>query len=149
MIHHTLWRSDWMARRVVEIRRSYDDHGVLPTIAVLVPDESSVDTLGQALEEAPSLGSNVEIDRCHNGRVLGDGASVRIFNVEHIKGLEFEAAFFHDMGAIAARFPELAEKLLYVGLSRASLYLGITAIGGVPQVLDPLVDDLVDGDWSA
>ncbi len=141
--------ADWMARRVVEIRRSYDDHGEIPTIAVLVPDESSVDTLAQALEEAPSLGGNIEIDRCHNGRVLGEGASVRIFNVEHIKGLEFEAAFFHNMGAISARFPKLAEKLLYVGLSRASLYLGITTIGGVPQVLDPLVADLVDGDWSA
>ena len=141
--------ADWIARRVVEIRRSYDDHWVVPTIAVLVPNESSVGTLAQALEEAPSLGGNVEIDRCHDGRVLGEGASVRIFNVEHIKGLEFEAAFFHDMGAIATRFPELAEKLLYVGLSRASLYLGITAIGGVPQVLGPLAADLVDGDWSA
>ena len=61
----------------------------------------------------------VRVDRCHNGRVLGESASVRIFNVEHIKGLEFEAAFFHNMGAIAARFPTLAEKLLYVGLSRS------------------------------
>ena len=137
-----------MARRVVEIRRSYDDHRVIPTIAVLVPDESSVNIVAQALEEAPALGGNVEIDRCHNGRVLGDGASVRIFNVEHIKGIEFEAAFFHDMGVIAARFPELAEKLLYVGVSRASLYLGITAIGGVPPVLDPLVGELADGDWA-
>ena len=142
--------ADWIARRVVEIRRSYDDDRIIPTIAVLVPDESSVDTLAQAIEQAPALGGNVEIDRCHGGRVLGEGASVRIFNVEHIKGIEFEAAFFHDMGAIESRFPKLASKLLYVGLSRASLYLGVTAIGNVPQVLDPLVDDLVvDGDWSA
>ncbi|MDE2762456.1 MAG: hypothetical protein OXK74_06660 [Gemmatimonadota bacterium] len=140
--------ADWIARRVVEIRRSYDHHRVIPTIAVLVPDESSVDSLAQALDEAPALGGNIEIDPCHTGRVLGEAASVRIFNVEHIKGVEFEAAFFHDMGGIAARFPGLAEKLLYVGLSRASLYLGITAIGEVPEVLDPLVGDLVDGDWS-
>ncbi|MCY4572818.1 MAG: hypothetical protein OXF01_08440, partial [Gemmatimonadetes bacterium] len=138
----------WMAQRVIEIRRSYDEHGVIPTIAVLVPDEPSVNTLADALEDALSLSGNVEIDRCHDGRVLGEGASVRIFNVEHIKGIEFEAAFFHDMGRIAARFPQVAEKLLYVGLSRASLYLGITAIGSVPQMLDPLVDDLNDGDWS-
>ena len=138
----------WIARRVVEIRRSYDEHGVIPTIAVLVPDEPSVNTLADALEDALSLSGNVEIDRCHDGRVLGEGASVRIFNVEHIKGIEFEAAFFHDMGRIAARFPQVAEKLLYVGLSRASLYLGITAVGGVPRVLDPLVDNLKDGDWS-
>lgn len=140
--------ADWIAQRIVEIRRSYDDHAVIPTIAVLVPDEPSVDKLGRALEEAPSLGANVEIDRCYDGRVLGEGACVRIFNVEHIKGLEFEVAFFHDMGAIADQFPALAEKLLYVGLSRASLYLGITVIGGVPDVLDPLLDDLADGDWA-
>ena len=139
---------DWMARRIVEIRRNYDDHRVIPTIAVLVQDESSVNTVAQALEDSPALGGNVEIDRCHDGRVLGEGASVRVFNVEHIKGIEFEAAFFHDMGAIAVRFPKLAEKLLYVGLSRASLYLGITAIGSVPQVLDPLRHELADGDWS-
>lgn len=138
--------ADWIAQRVVEIRRSYDDH--IPTIAILVPDEASVNTVAQAVEEAPSLGPNVEIDPCPNGRVLGEGSSVRVFNVEHIKGIEFEAAFFHDMGAIAGRFPQLAEKLLYVGLSRASLYLGITAIGEVPQVLDPIGDSLMDGDWS-
>ena len=141
--------AEWIARRIVEIRRSYDDQGIIPTIAVLVPDESSVDTFADALEEARSLGGNIEVDRCHNGRILGESASVRIFNVKHIKGLEFEAAFFHDMGAIAARFSTLAEKLLYVGLSRASLYLGITVIGDTPQVLDPLADDLIlDGDWS-
>ncbi|MDE2784446.1 MAG: hypothetical protein OXK77_15945 [Gemmatimonadota bacterium] len=138
----------WIARRVVEIRGSYDEHGIIPTIAVLVPDEPSVNTLADAMEDALSFSGNIEIDRCHGGRVLGEGAFVRIFNVEHIKGIEFEAAFFHDMGDIAARFPQLAEKLLYVGLSRASLYLGITAIGSVPHVLDPLVDDLKDGDWS-
>ena len=141
--------ADWLARRVVEIRRSYDNHRGIPTIAVLVPDEPSVNEVADALEDAPPLGGNVDVDRCHDGRVLGEGASVRIFNVEHIKGLEFEAALFHDMGAIACRFPRLADKLLYVGLSRASLYLGITVVGDVPQVLNPLLDDLVDSDWSA
>ena len=138
----------WIAQRVVEIRRSYDAHGVIPTIAVLVADEPSVNPFADALEDALSFSGNIEIDRCHDGRVLGEGAAVRIFNVEHIKGIEFEAAFFHDMGRIAARFPQVAEKLLYVGLSRASLYLGITAIGSVPLVLDPLANDLKDGDWS-
>ena len=138
--------ADWIARRVVELRRSYDDR--IPTIAILVSEEASVNTVAQAIEEAPSLGANIEIDPCPEGRILGESASVRVFNVEHIKGIEFEAAFFHDMGAIATRFPKLAEKLLFVGLSRASLYLGITAIGEVPQVLDPIVDDLMDGDWS-
>ena len=141
--------ANWIARRVVEIRQSYADHRVVPTIAVLVPNESSVDTLTEALENSPSLGENVEIDPCHRGRVLGEAASVRIFNVEHIKGVEFEAAFFHDMGAIAIRFPELAERMLYVGLSRASLYLGITVIGEVPEALDPIASDLEkERDWS-
>ena len=140
--------ADWMAARILEIRASYDDQGEVPTIAVLVPDEGAVHGLARAFEESPYLPGNVEIDPCPDGRVLGAGASVRIFNVEHIKGLEFEAAFFHDMGKIATRFPKLADKLLYVGLSRASLYLGITVIGGMPDVLAPLANDLVDGDWS-
>ena len=72
---------------------------------------------------------------------------MRIFNVEHIKGLEFEAAFFHDFGRTAARFPDLTEKLLYVGLSRASLYLGITVVGRVPELLISL-DDLLEEDQN-
>lgn len=140
--------ADWIAGRIIEIRRNYDEHRKIPTIAILVSSESSVDTIAQAVEEAPSLGSNIDVDPCRNGIILGQGSSVRVFNVKHIKGLEFEAAFFHDMGAIADRFPERVENLLYVGLSRASLYLGITTIGGLPGVLDPLVDDFGDGDWS-
>lgn len=139
--------ADWIARRIVEIRKAYEEHAAVPTIAVLVPDEDRINGLADALEASPSLGANIDVDRCHEGR-LGDGGAVRVFAAEHIKGLEFEAAFFHDLGQTAARFPDLADKLLYVGLSRASLYVGITVLGPPPRVLDLLGSDLADGTWA-
>jgi superfamily I DNA/RNA helicase len=63
---------------------------------------------------------------CPGGQVVGQDNDVRVFDAQHIKGLEFEAVFFVGIDKLAARHPGLFEKYLYVGATRAATYLGLT-----------------------
>jgi UvrD-like helicase C-terminal domain len=42
---------------------------------------------------------------------------------------EFEAVFFIGIDQLAERLPELFDKYLYVGTTRAATYLGVTCAG--------------------
>ena len=63
---------------------------------------------------------------------------VRVFDIQHIKGLKFEAVFFVGVDRLAASQPELFDKYLYVGTTRAATYLGMTCDGPLPTILEPL-----------
>jgi DNA helicase IV len=97
----------------------------LPSIAVLVDGEDDVRPLAEALHGALS-GQNIRVVACPGGQVVGQDNDVRVFDVQHIKGLEFEAVFFIGIDKLAARKPDLFDKYLYVGATRAATYLGLT-----------------------
>ena len=84
---------------------------------------------------------------CEEGKSLGDGTDVRVFDIQHIKGLEFEAVFFVDLDALEADFPELFERYLYVGATRAATYLGLICRQQLPTALKPLQHLFVDS-WN-
>jgi hypothetical protein len=52
--------------------------------------------------------------------------------------LEFEAVFFVGIDHVAERMPDLFERYLYVGLTRAATYLAITCGAKLPMKLDEL-----------
>jgi superfamily I DNA/RNA helicase len=116
---------DWLASRIVEIEQITQ---TLPSIAVLVNSEDEVTPIAKALNEA-LMTYNIRVVACPNGQALGQENDVRVFNVEHIKGLEFEAVFFIGIDQLAERIPELFDKYLYVGTTRAATYLGVTCAG--------------------
>ena len=57
---------------------------------------------------------------------------MRVFDVRHIKGLEFEAVFFIGIDRLAENYPELFGNYLYVGATRAATYLGLTCERELP-----------------
>jgi hypothetical protein len=124
----------WLAARIGEIDRFV---GELPSIAVLVNCEDDVvpvsESLSQALED-----QNIRVTACRNGQVKGSEGSVRVFNVEHIKGLEFEAVFFLEADGLMKLHPDLFSKYLYVGATRAATYFGVTCSGALPEKLQCL-----------
>ena len=63
---------------------------------------------------------------------------MRVFDVQHIKGLEFEAVFFLGIDMLAERAPALFDRYLYVGTTRAATYLGVHCEGDLPHVLQSL-----------
>ena len=135
--------AEWLAHRVIEIERFVEQ---LPTIAVLVPKEDQVVPVALMLGEALS-DQNVNVVACPNGQVIGQENDIRVFDAQHIKGLEFEAVFFKDVDVLVEFYPELYDKFLYVGATRAASYLGITCSGRLPEMLSELRGMFVSG-WE-
>ena len=133
----------WLAERIVEIERFV---GQLPSTAVLVPDEDLVGPVAAQLHEILS-DQNINVVGCREGRAIGQENDVRVFDAQHVKGLEFEAAFFVGVDKLAEMYPDLFDKFLYVGATRAATYLGLTCAGKLPSSLTELAP-LFSPDWK-
>jgi DNA polymerase III delta prime subunit len=109
----------------------------LPSTAIFVNSEAEIQPLADALNEILE-DDNIQVVACPKGQVMGNDNDVRVFDIQHIKGLEFEAVFFVGIDTLAERHPDLFAKFLYVGTTRAATYLGITCAGGLPSSMEPL-----------
>ena len=94
--------AEWLASRVIEIENFV---GQLPSIAILVPKEEQVAPVAHALRKALS-DQNINVAACHDGQTMGQENDIRVFDVQHIKGLEFEAVFFKDVDILAEMYPD-------------------------------------------
>lgn len=129
---------DWLRDRIVEIEHRTTR---LPSIAILVNSEEEVEPLAVELNAALSP-LNIQCGACPRGQVRGQDEQVRVFDVQHIKGLEFEAVFFVGVDKLALVAPEVFEKYLYVGSTRAAMYLGLTASADrLPDVMTTLAPE--------
>lgn len=124
----------WLADRILEIERFV---GQLPSTAIFVNAEDDVAPVAEALNEALSE-HNIQVIACREGQAVGQESSVRVFDIQHIKGLEFEAVFFVGIDQLAALHPALFDKYLYVGTTRAATYLGVTCKDSLPSAIESL-----------
>ena len=124
----------WLADRIREIERFV---GQLPSIAIFVSTENQVSYIAESLNEALAE-HNIQVIACRAGQTVGHETNVRVFDIQHIKGLEFEAVFFVGIDKLASLEPELFDKYLYVGITRAATYLGITCEGVLPSSIEGL-----------
>jgi len=118
---------NWIAERIIEIYKAYGDS--IPSIAIFLPNENQLEGFANKLGNLDTLSDvGILVKACRNGEVLGDKNTVRIFSIDKIKGLEFEAVFFHNLDEMQNQdlSSDLLLKYLYVGLSRATFYLGLT-----------------------
>lgn len=99
-------------------------------------------SLGNALTD-----QNIRVIPCPDGQVRGRDSAVRVFNVQHIKGLEFEAVFFVGVDKLAEIYPDLFDKYLYVGATRAATYLGITCEQALPSNIAGL-QEFFEQEWQ-
>lgn len=126
--------STWFAGRVMEIESFI---GQVPSIAILVPKEDQVEPIATALRDKLAE-QNINVVACPNGQVIGQDNDIRVFDVQHIKGLEFEVVFFVDVDRLAGVYPDLFDKFLYVGATRAATYLGLTCSDSLPSAISGL-----------
>ena len=126
----------WLKNWIQEVERIVDNRQ-MPTVAVLVNSKEEVEPMAEALNELLE-DINLRAVACGDGRSLGEGTEVRVFDVRHIKGLEFEAVFFVGVDSLEEKLPDLFGKYLYVGATRAATYFGITCGGSLPESLQPL-----------
>lgn len=124
----------WLSDRIREIERFV---GQLPSTAIFVNSEAEVAPVADALNTVLAE-HNIQVIACREGQAVGQESNVRVFDVQHIKGLEFEAVFFVAIDRLAALHPELFDKYLYVGTTRAATYLGLTCEGAMPAAIESL-----------
>jgi DNA helicase IV len=125
---------NWLADRIREIERFV---GHLPSTAIFVNSEEAVAPLADGLN-ALLAEHNIQVVACPQGQVMGQDSDVRVFDIQHIKGLEFEAVFFIAIDHLATLHPQLFDKYLYVGTTRAATYLGITCNESLPTAISQL-----------
>lgn len=125
---------DWLADRIREIERFV---GQLPSTAIFVNVENEVAPLAEALNTALTE-HNIQVIACREGQTVGQESNVRVFDIQHIKGLEFEAVFFVGIDQLATLHPALFDKYLYVGTTRAATYLGVTCNDTLPSGIESL-----------
>lgn len=113
---------------------------------MLVNREDQLQTLADALNEALE-DQAIRAVACPKGQAIGPENDLRIFEVQHIKGLEFEAIFFVDIDELACQEPELFERYIYVGAIRPANFLGLTCSGkALPGSMEP-VSQLFHESW--
>ena len=125
---------NWIANRILEIYVAYG--GSIPSIAIFLPEENQLEEFAYKLGSLDTLADvGILVKACRNGEVLGDKNTVRVFSIRVIKGLEFESVFFHNIDDLLKQEldNDLLLKYLYVGLSRATFYLGLTLSKGLSE----------------
>lgn len=139
----TVQTMEWLADRIIDIERFVKQ---LPSIAVFVNSEADVEPTAMSLGELLSE-HNIPVMACRKGQAVGQESSVRVFDIQHIKGLEFEAVFFLGVDQLAKLQPDLFDKYIYVGTTRAAAYLGLACEGVLPVQLDPIRHHFAK-DWT-
>jgi hypothetical protein len=106
-----------------------------------VPSPKDVNPFAESLGEH-LYDSSIDVEACSTGRVIGDLNKVRVFCIEHIKGVEFDSVIFCDIDQITSEKSSLIDKYLYVGLSRCKMHLSIIVESFLPTAIEPLRDML-------
>jgi hypothetical protein len=140
--------SSWIVDRLLEIQDLLPEG--LPSVAVFVAGDDYGRRLADALEDARyQAGLNVEAVFC-DGANAGEGHQIRVFDLEHGKGLEFEAAFVVNLDEMERRADWSAtfQELLYVAATRAATFFGITYCESEPACLAPVKHLMATDGWG-
>jgi superfamily I DNA/RNA helicase len=125
----------------------YSINNFLPSTAIFVSEEEHINRIHKILAD-PLESNSIGIEDCPGGRILSSEGKVRIFSVKYIKGLEFESVFFVDLDRIYHQSPDLIDKYLYVGLTRAASFLAVTFNYDFPKKISYIESFFKEGDWS-
>lgn len=138
--------SSWIVDRIVEIEQILE--GNIPSIAILVPSEKYVSPITREIKEKLNQKTNALVQPCYAGQTVGDERAIRVFDIKHIKGLEFEAAFFVSLDMLALLYPDLIGNYLYVGATRAAQFLGVTCEKELPGNYGQALKDEFVTNWG-
>lgn len=128
---------EWITQKLLRINNTYDNK--IPSTAIFVPDDEAVMKVTKRLKQVEDLAENgIDIRGVTKDGVTIDKSQVNVYNIEAIKGLEFEAVFFIDVDGINEADDQLLQKYIYVGISRAAYYLFVTYKNTLPSGLDIL-----------
>lgn len=136
----------WVSQRIIDIFNK--NKNVLPSIAIFVPSEDLIeytrDNLVNCINENNEF---ISFKSCFEGD-LGEGDGVRILSIKYIKGLEFEGVFIMDIDKISSHSQQLIDNLLYVAITRAAAYLGISYSKEFPKKIKFIENYFTSDKWE-
>ncbi len=114
---------DWISKRISEVNRAYGEQ--LPSIAIFVTDKGYIPRFIENLQKTVFFMDNkIKIlDGTNEGNT--PESHICVYPIEVVKGMEFDVVFFHNIDKSDADM-DLVKRYIYVGVSRAAFFLGIT-----------------------
>ena len=108
----------------------------IPSVAIFAEDDEAVMQIAKILQSSNRLKDvGITVRHSTSDSELVPDSQVCVYNIKMIKGMEFEAVFFVNIDKIDVPEEELLQKYLYVGLSRAAYYLGVSYRDKLPGSL--------------
>jgi len=114
---------EWISKRISEVYRAYGEQ--LPSIAIFVNDKGYIPRFMENLHETEFFTKN-EI-KVLDGTIKNSTSEshICVYPIDQVKGMEFDVVFFHNIDN-SSTDTELLKRYIYVGVSRAAFFLGIT-----------------------
>lgn len=116
-------RIKWVHSCINEIKKSYEDE--FPSVAIFLTNPKIKRDFLKKINLLPKI-ENLSIK---DGDEVENNALniIRVYDISLIKGLEFHAAIIFDLDELSDNVgSEVVNTTIYVALSRAAFYLGIT-----------------------
>lgn len=133
----------WIEKRIKEVFEAYGKQ--LPSIAIFLNSKEDVQRFAEKLKNTDFFFDNqLSVINGSDGQTLGTKNQVRVFPIDTVKGMEFDVVFFHNIDDTDFD-DELVKRYLYVGVSRASFYLGATFKNANPELIKYFTQN---EDWS-
>lgn len=114
----------WIEKRINEVYIAYGKK--LPSIAIFLNSKNDVPAFVEKLRDTDFIyDAGIEIVDGSEGNVLASSNQIRVYPIDVVKGMEFDVVFFHNIDN-AVVDDDLIKRYIYVGVSRAAFFLGIT-----------------------
>lgn len=114
----------WIEKRINEVYIAYGKK--LPSIAIFLNNKEDIKGFVERLRDTDFIyDAGIEIVDGSEGNVLASSNQIRVYPIDVVKGMEFDVVFFHNIDNADAD-DDLIKRYIYVGVSRAAFFLGIT-----------------------
>ena len=123
---------EWIEQRIKEVYIAYGKK--LPSIAIFLNNKNDISDFVDALRETDFIeDTGIEVINGSEGNVLASKNNIRVYPIDVVKGMEFDVVFFHNIDKVSAG-PDLVKRFIYVGVSRAAFFLGVTMSKEMPEI---------------
>ena len=115
---------NWIEQRIGEVYKAYGKK--LPSIAIFLNNKEDIPRFVRQLEDTDfAVDNGIGVVDGSAGNVLASSNQIRVYPIDVVKGMEFDVVFFHNIDD-ANVDENLIKRYIYVGVSRAAFFLGIT-----------------------
>lgn len=114
---------EWISKRISEVFRAYGEQ--LPSIAIFVNDKGYIPRFMENLQNTEFFFKNKI--KVLDGTIKNNTpeSHICVYPIDQVKGMEFDVVFFHNIDN-SSTDTEILKRYIYVGVSRAAFFLGIT-----------------------